>query len=301
MMTPKPELPKQVESWTRPEAPQIVTADNIFDYMNGAGELYIGYRFDHLEVFEYQSEEQQNILVELYYMKTPDDAFGLLSLDWGGEPIDLPTSGSGNSTSIPDSWPTALYGEGLLRLRSDNIYSRIMAYQETPEAKRAVLALGRSTASERGNRPVPSLINELPAFFPPDWQRIDKKTSYFRSHLVLNSLYYLSHENLLELDHSTEAVTASYQKKSERFRLLQVRYPDSDLAIKALDHFLKSYIPEHPLDPGSDPDAETTGVLQVEDGWMGYRTDGGIITFLFECSDQITARSILELIKNTTN
>jgi hypothetical protein len=27
-----------------------------FKYMNGAGELYLGYRFDHLEIFEYSCE-----------------------------------------------------------------------------------------------------------------------------------------------------------------------------------------------------------------------------------------------------
>jgi len=85
-------MPKTVGAWTRPDSPQIVTSQNIFDYMNGAGELYIGYRFEHLEVYEYTSGNQDNILVELYFMETSDDAFGLLSLDWGGEPISLSQS-----------------------------------------------------------------------------------------------------------------------------------------------------------------------------------------------------------------
>jgi hypothetical protein len=55
--------------------------------MNGAGELYLGYRFRHLEVFDYLSTNKDHILLELYYMERPEDAFGLLSLDWGGKPI----------------------------------------------------------------------------------------------------------------------------------------------------------------------------------------------------------------------
>ncbi len=43
-------LPKTVGVWTRPDSAQIVGATNIFKYMNGAGELSLGYRFDHLEV-----------------------------------------------------------------------------------------------------------------------------------------------------------------------------------------------------------------------------------------------------------
>ncbi len=76
-------LPKAVGGWTRPEAPRLINSQNIFKYMNGAGELYLGYRFHHLEVFAYSSDGQDNILVELYFMETSDDAFGLLSLDWG--------------------------------------------------------------------------------------------------------------------------------------------------------------------------------------------------------------------------
>ena len=79
--------PKAVGSWTRPDAARIIDASNIFEYMNGAGELYLAYGFDRLEVYEYTSDQQDSILVELYFMKTSDDAFGLLSMDWGGEPI----------------------------------------------------------------------------------------------------------------------------------------------------------------------------------------------------------------------
>ncbi len=80
----KPNLPERIGVWIKPDSPQLHNSENIFDYMNGAGELYIGYRFRHLEVFDYTSANQHKIFVELYYMETSDDAFGLLSLDWGG-------------------------------------------------------------------------------------------------------------------------------------------------------------------------------------------------------------------------
>src|SRR5512144_522848 len=48
-------LPKTIGGWTRAGEPRKITSKTIFDYMDGAGELYIGYRFDHLDVFEYSS------------------------------------------------------------------------------------------------------------------------------------------------------------------------------------------------------------------------------------------------------
>ncbi|UCC41400.1 MAG: hypothetical protein JSV96_08270, partial [Candidatus Aminicenantes bacterium] len=129
MQESKPTLPKTFRAWTRPDSPQLVTAKNIFDYMDGAGELYIGYRFEHLESYEYKAHNQNNILVELYFMKTSDDAFGLLSLDWEGESVELADETVRSNKSLKSkaehessSWPRALYSEGLLRLWSDTIY-----------------------------------------------------------------------------------------------------------------------------------------------------------------------------------
>ncbi|MGD8271055.1 MAG: hypothetical protein PVJ88_01315, partial [Desulfobacterales bacterium] len=65
----KPNFPKTVGVWNRVESPRIINSKNIFKYMNGAGELYLGYRFRHLEVFDYTSADQGNILVELYFME----------------------------------------------------------------------------------------------------------------------------------------------------------------------------------------------------------------------------------------
>ena len=49
-------------------------------------------------------------------MKTPDDAFGLLSNDWGGEvpPFDRARPRATQAASVPDD--RALYGGGLLRM-----------------------------------------------------------------------------------------------------------------------------------------------------------------------------------------
>jgi len=307
MQESKPTLPKTVGAWTRPDSPQLVTAKNIFDYMDGAGELYIGYRYDHLESYEYKAQNQNNILVELYFMKTSDDAFGLLSLDWEGESVELAGEPVGSSKSLQvrgapegSSWPRALYGEGLLRLWSDTIYARIMAYQETPESKEAVLALGRSIIKDRENPPLPILLQKLPDSFPADWVLGQDRTSYFRSHLVLNSIYYLGQENMLDLDLNSEAVTSPYERKNskgkQRIHFLLIKYTDNRLASKALAHFHKVYLPEHPIFLQSGYSEEISNIFLIEDGWLGYKIKDNTIAFIFECPDQETARTIINQI-----
>ena len=63
-------LPRQAGPWVRPDGPRRITEESIFDYMDGAGELYLAYRFSHLDVYVYSAPERTlgEIRVELYWM-----------------------------------------------------------------------------------------------------------------------------------------------------------------------------------------------------------------------------------------
>jgi len=291
MTDPEPMLPERVSHWRIAGEPRLVTAENIFDYMNGAGELYVGYRFDRLEVSEYRSEGRPAILVEIYFMGGPDDAFGLLSLDWGGEPIE---------PSSADAWPAALYGEGLLRLRSGPIYARIMAERETPDARAAVLELGKAVGAGRtaaDPSPPPQLLSELPATPAPDWIQRRERTSFFRTHLLLNSLYYLGPENMLQLDHDVQGAAAVYERapsspepKPRRIQYLMIRYPDPTRALRALRRFHEVYLPDAPPPGAPEASQPFENLFPIEDGWLGTRLRGGDLVLAFECPDRETAR-----------
>jgi hypothetical protein len=296
-------LPKTVGDWSRPESPRIIDSTNIFKYMNGAGELYLGYRFHHLDVFDYTSKNQNSILVELYFMETPDDAFGLLSLDWGGEPVDLNHSSKNKATHSIAPSNRALYGGGLLRILSDNLYARVMAFRETPSSKQAVLALGKAITANRKSPPEPELLKILPLQIGSAWKLRRDRLSFFRSYLVLNSIYYLSHEDILDLDLSTEAVIAPYEQISnssdpKRCQFLLVKYENHERARKALDHFHDAYLPEHKKEFTSDSANKNPSLFKLEDGWLGYELIGKYVAIVFECPDRKSAGTIIENNKN---
>jgi hypothetical protein len=292
-------LPKTVGQWVRPDSPRIIDAKNIFEYMNGAGELYLGYRFNHIQVFEYAFENQENILVELYFMETSDDAFGLLSLDWGGEPVAFGSSEEKPPDPSLASSARALYGGGLLRLWSDNLYARIMAYRETPESKKAVHALGRAIVANRKRPPEPELLKFLHSDMGMAWRLRKDRLSFFRSYLVLNSIYYISEENILDLDHSVEAVMAAYEQitgSSDRkhIQFLLVKYQNHETAWKALSHFHDAYLPEHKKKGMADSAAKNPDFFKLEDGWLAYNLLGKYIAIVFECPDQKSAKEIIQ-------
>ncbi|UCE56243.1 MAG: hypothetical protein JSV31_12615 [Desulfobacterales bacterium] len=299
-------LPKTIGVWTRSDSARIVDSSNIFHYMNGAGELYLAYGFNHLEVYEYTADQQDSILVEVYVMNTSNDAFGLLSLDWGGEPVTIHSKPSyqANPTVAP---ARALYGEGLLRIWADTIYARVMAYRETAASKEAVLSLGQTIAVNRKMSAEPELLNILPQAMGSDWKLRKDRVGYFRSHLVLNSLYYLSHQNILNLDHSTEAVTAPYENisdagTSKRVQVLFVKYATPERAQKALDNFHNAYLHEHQKGFNPGVTKKHMNSFSVEDGWLGYALNETCLAVVFECPNRESAHMIIKHIScNATN
>jgi Family of unknown function (DUF6599) len=291
-------LPKSVGVWTRPDTARIIDSSNIFDYMNGGGELYLAYRFNHMKLYRYTAENQPIIMVEIYCMKEPDDAFGLLSLDWGGDPFELGGTPPGDSAGAIAPTGRALYGRGLLRIASDTMYARILASRETPESKEAVLTLGRAIIASRTNPPEPTILQVFPSTIGSGWRLRRDRVGFFRSHMVLNSLYYLSHENILNLDHTAEAVTAPYEKTdaiqgNERVQVLVVKYAEAGGERKALELFQEAYLPDKQVDATNFQETEREGYHEVEDGWLGYGIADKLLALVFSCPDRETAQVII--------
>jgi hypothetical protein len=292
-------LPEQVREWSRAELPERITATTIFDYMNGAGELYLAYRFLGLDVYRYVDAEDEEILVEIYHMQNPEDAFGLLSLDWGGQRIDpaRPDAAAVEGEPSEALFPArALYGAGLLRMVSGSSYVRIMAYRESGASRQAILEIARLIDSGQPRAAPPRLLTALPAAGPSGFIRQPGRFSYFRSHLVLNSVYFLSLKNILGLSKEAEAVIASY--RSPRFegalRLVVIRYPDRASAEHGLREFQSAYLPTEDPEADQPPLSGKAVVRAIEDGWAGFIDRGRNAALIFESPDEATARLFLE-------
>ncbi len=291
-------LPGTVGNWKLKNQTRTITSKTIFDYMDGAGELYIGYGFRQLEVQEYAAKGADDILVELYWMASSDDAFGLLSGDWGGEAVSLKPAGTAAAAArAAGSWPRALYGAGLLRLWADDLYVRVLAQTETDASRRAVLAIGRAIAAGRREPPPPRLPLLMPRKVEPGFSLQQDRLCFFRSHLVLNSVYFLSPSNILDLGLEAEAAIASYKtpgqgNQKSSVRLLAIRYPSADAGRKALGHFIRTYLPEKKaaVPAGSGRSRE---ILKIEDGWAGYSLSGALLALVFECPTPETAGNFL--------
>ncbi|MFO7694162.1 MAG: DUF6599 family protein [Vicinamibacterales bacterium] len=288
-------LPKQAGQWVRPDAPRRIDEETIFDYMDGAGELYLAYRFEHLDVYEYSAPEKRlgTIKVELYWMKSPDDAFGLLSNDWGGEVLDL--HGRGQSRHSHPAVPShdALYGGGLLRFWSQNLYGRVMASRESPESRAQVLAIARSIVKERpANGQPPEILSRIPVRLGERFALRPDRTCFFRSHYVLNSVYYLAPNDVLGLGPAVDASVSEYRPAGTGgtpLRLIQAVYPSADAAAAALRTFLKLYVP---VPAGQVAEKPVSAAANAEGKWVGWAAADRSLAIVLEAPGERDAKEL---------
>ncbi|UCH15707.1 MAG: hypothetical protein JSV22_07010 [Bacteroidales bacterium] len=235
------QLPDSIYDWNAESIVYYNTKENLYDYINGGAELYISYGFKSAISRKYLKSEQPEVVVEIFDMNKPENAYGVFSNTRYEEDY---TYGQGSQ-----------YVEGTLFFWKSKYYVSIMTTEETDESKKLVNELGKIISEkieEEGKKP--DILDLLPS------NELDRSSIlYFHHYIWINSFYFISDENLLLIDDNTDAVLAKYGPADKRSYLLIVKYDDKEAAGKAYNNFIEYYFPE----------AEFKNISQLEDQtWM---------------------------------
>jgi hypothetical protein len=153
-------------------------------------------------------------------------------------------------------------------------------------AEKTILELGKKVAEaikSTGPRP-DSLLNRIPE------QGLDKKRiRFFHTDMLLNKHYYVSHDNILNLNRQTDCILAEYGEKNQESTFLAlIRYQTNTLAQKAYNTFIKAYMPE----------AGDSGVTQTEnEKWVLAKQKKDVIVLIFDAPTKNIASKLFSTIK----
>jgi hypothetical protein len=269
-------LPAEVLGWeSAPGERMVYDRETLYDYIDGGAELYLSYGLDHVVSRTYVRKGEPDLVVDVFDMVTSQNAFGVFS---HSREVVESVVGQGSQ-----------YTEGLLLFWKGRYYVSILASPETEKSKKAVFALGRAIESaipEEG--PLPSVLNLL-----PPQGLVEESIRYFRHYIWLNSHYYVSDENILHIDDTTEAVLAKYKNGQkidgeggdENRILLVVQYPDEEAALSAYRDFMEHYLPDRNGRPA----------VRIEDGtWTACRTGGRVVAVVFNAPIEREALTLIE-------
>ncbi|MEK6590289.1 MAG: DUF6599 family protein [Nitrospinota bacterium] len=244
--------------------------EELFNYMDGGAELYHAYGFKRGCVQDYQKGDNLYTM-EVYEMENPSKAFGIYSLDRQGEHLSLKQE--------------ATYQDGSLTIWKDHYYIRIFIPQRGSHIKEDTLFLGEKAVSRiKGEGEMPYLFK----FIPVSAQK-DTAISFWQM-IPLNNIFFISHENLLNLSGESEGITflipggeentplsqgeelGGKGKEKENVRIILIRYTDSKQAKDSLEKLFRSFFPQPPSSKGLDEyigkKGDKTVITKVKDNYL---------------------------------
>jgi hypothetical protein len=262
-------VPSEIYGWKAQGELESYNRETIFDYIDGAGEIYLLYDFRKVTVFRFLQASEPTILVELFDMGSSEEAFGIFS-----HAREAEEQGIGQGSE---------YRGGLLCFWKDRFFVCISSERETQQTKRAVSDLAGKIAEKiKVSGPKPELLGYLPAE-----DLVSNSARYFHKHTSLNYHYFVASDNILKLSPQTEAVLARYQPGQTH--LLCVRYQDDEQAQGALDSFLGAFMPE----------GKETGIAQIDTAkWVVTKLQGVFLMVVFEAPTKAYAQDLVKAVQD---
>ena len=262
-------LPAEAEGWRWDRKEMKYNTRTLFEYIDGAAELYLAYGFQNLRVRRLEKSNQPPVTVELYEMASSEDAYGVFSFERQDEPIGI---GQGSE-----------FGGGLLRFWKGKYFVSIYPDGEGREVESAILKAGNTVANSiPAMGPEPKLLGFIPG---KDLGLVDKSVRYLKSHVLLNQRFFIAHQNILNLNRKTEVVLAQYLHEKQKTNLLLIRYPTLKEAGGVYQSFMKAYL----------PDAGEKDHSKTEDRkWTFARQRNEFVLIVFGAPTEANAEALLK-------
>ncbi len=271
-------VPASLNGWESDGDGVYYDSSNLYDYIDGGAEVYLAFNFRKLFACQYEKPGQPAIIVDLFDMGSPMDAYGVYFNDLR----EGDDAGIGQNSEWMD---------GSLFFHKGGYFVSIISFDETEEAWKTVRDLGKYLDDKiEAEEFTPGLIQ----FIPPDLNIISQ-IQYFHVWQSLNTYYYLASENILNLDKDTEGILAKFriddssEKSQDKATLIIIKYPSQEKTVKSSDEFKSVFL----------PDADETGISALESSlYAGAKRFDNHIIILLDVNNSTDIEKIFQDIRS---
>ena len=128
---------EEIAGWESSSPPRFFEPDNLWEYINGQAELYLGYGFQLVVTSDYTSQEDSSsLIVDIYLMESPRHAFGIYAAERTPEDnfIDIGVQG--------------YVGGNILNFWKGPYYVKLTCFQSYPSAEEVLIKFSRAIADK---------------------------------------------------------------------------------------------------------------------------------------------------------
>ena len=262
-------LPELLDGWTTQKVVPLKNHTDMYNYMDGGAELYISYGFGEALSCTYYKEGQPEVLAEVYDLLTPRNAFGVYTQTRESE---ISQFGQG-TYRIP----------GALFFWKERYYITISAWESNPVSDAFMDTLaGYIDQKITGTGSVPAIVDLL-----PKTDRIPHGYKFFHHYVWQNAFFFISDQNLFQMDADTDAIMDRYAEGGDRNYLLLIRYGNSEKAREAFTFFSREFF----------PGGLTGNCIRRDDGrWLAASVEGTYLIAVFNASTAERASGLLYVV-----
>ena len=222
----------EMGGWKQDGKPQVFSPRTLYEYINGAADLYLTYEFQDLNVGEYKGEGKAAVTVEVYRHGNPTQAFGIYSQERLANARFLDIGAQG-------------YQEpNVLNFIAGPYYVKVNGYSTGTEDERIMLAFGRKMEEILGGKSsLPKILSSFP-----------------REGMKKNSEKFVS-KNFLGYSYLHSGYTADYEIGDKKFKIFVVEGKDAGDCRGMMESYLKQ--------TGNEGKAVSEGPYRLKDRYHG--------------------------------
>lgn len=227
----------EIEGWIKKGEPQIYLPDNLFEYINGAAEIYLNYDFMKLISLSYESKEKQSIIVDIYQHINLNNTFGIYCQE---KPL------KGNFLNIGTQ---GYYEEGILNFFKGVYYVKLSSFDLGDKERFILTSIAKKIEKElKGTSDFPDQVKCLP-----------------QRGKIINSERYIA-KNFLGHSFLYSAFVADYKVNDKKFKVFIIESYNNKEAKNMIDNYIRFI-----KDKGVKP-FKNNGVYCFKDPY--YRSSG---------------------------
>ncbi len=189
----------EMKGWKQSGEIQTFSPKTLYEYIDGAADLYLAYDFQELKTAEFLNEKKASVIIDVYYHKTSRDAFGIYSAERPSDPnlVNVGTQG--------------YVDKDILNFLTGNYYVKMNSFKIGPEDQEILITFAKRVVENLGEKgSLPAILS----FFPEEGRK--KNSERFISQKFLGYAFLYS------------AFTADYELSGKRFKLFVIEGADTN-------------------------------------------------------------------------
>lgn len=199
----------QVKGWTQKGNIDVYTPDNLYEYIDGAAEVFLSYDFQELVSASFVSNPKGSFTVDIYRHNNAKNGFGIYSQE-------KPSKGPFISIGAQ-----GYYEKGVLNFLEGCYYVKITGYDLADRDETILKESAQQIAQKiQGDNRLPKIIECFPT---------EEKIEHSERYIARD---YLGHSFL------NSAFTADYEKEGRKIQVFIIETDDEKGARKILDDYL---------------------------------------------------------------